>query len=49
MTKIGETIGEQKVVENREQIGAENRENMWEEFPDTFGEPLFSRFSNFGK
>ena len=28
-------------------LGAENREKMWEEFPDTFGGTLFWSFSNF--
>ena len=33
-----------QIGKNREQIGAENREKMWEEVPDTFGEKLFFEF-----
>ena len=32
---------------NGEILGAENREKVWEEFPDTLGETLFLSFRNF--
>ena len=39
-------LDEQKVGKNREQIGAKNRENVWEEVPDTFGGFCFRVFQN---
>ena len=31
-------------LKNKEILGADNREKMWEQFPDTFGEHLFQVF-----
>ena len=33
-----------KFAKNGEILGANNRENMWEQFPDTFGENTFFEF-----
>ena len=33
-----------EVETNREILGAKSREKMWDQFPDTFGETLFSIF-----
>ena len=38
-----------KLEKNREKIGAENREKMWGEFPDTFGGKRFFEIFNFWK
>ena len=32
---------QKKLETNNEKIGAENRENVWEQFPDTFRETFF--------
>ena len=41
---LDEILDENKIGKNGGILGAENRENMWGEFPDTFGETLFLRF-----
>ena len=33
---------------NREILGAKNRENVWEQFTDLFGEQIVLSFSNLG-